>query len=349
MSVAVVIPAYNAGAFIDESVQSILAQEWPADEIIVVNDGSTDRDYDELARLGSNIRVVNQLNRGVSAARNRGCELATSEYIAILDADDVWLPGKLRAQMTHLALHPESDAVFCRGMYWRPEPGGSSWVRPDRTAGASDANGKVKRLHYADFLYTIPVASSTMVIKKRVWQAIGGFDETMPYAEDQHFNLRLSRNYHVDLLKMVGILYRRHSHSATARVQDRNHWADVTSGAVRAMGLTDASGLRANPGKVRRRVAQLHFYHGYDHFWRGRLPVARREFWRAFGKNPLDWKTIAYLLISAIPGLPWTVKRLQPAVGGLRGGKGGATRRRADDILGILDDVETPSRSAAPR
>jgi hypothetical protein len=207
----------------------------------------------------------------------------------------------------------------------------------------------VKRLHYADFLYTIPVAPSTMVIKRRVWQAIGGFDETMQYAEDQHFNLRLSRNYHVDLLKMVGVLYRRHSHSATARVQDRNHWAGVTSGAVRAMGLTDAAGVRADPGKVRRRVAQLHFYHAYDHFWRGHLPVARREFWHAFGKNPLDPKTIAYLLVLAIPGLPWIVKVLQPAGGRLFGAKGGANRRRTDDTLGILENVETPSRSPTPR
>jgi hypothetical protein len=234
-------------------------------------------------------------------------------------------------------------------MYWRPKQGGETWVRPDRPPGASDAEGDVKRLYYADFLYTIPVASSTMVIKKRVWQAIGGFDETMPYAEDQHFNLRLSRNYHVDLLQMVGMLYRRHSHSATARVQDRNHWAEVTSGAVGAMGLTDASGVSANRGKVRRRVAQLHFYHGYDHFWRGRLLVARWEFWRAFRKKPLDRKTIAYLLISAVPGLPWVAKLLQPAVGRLRGGKIAATRRPADDTLGIVDNVETPSRSAAPR
>jgi glycosyltransferase involved in cell wall biosynthesis len=349
MSVSVVIPAYNAGAFIDESVQSVLVQDWPADEIIVVNDGSTDRAYDELAALGSNIRVVNQRNRGVSAARNRGCELATSEYVAILDADDVWLPGKLRAQMMHLTLHPESDAVFCRGLYWHPDPGGDTWVRPDRPPGVSDAASDVKRLHYADFLYTLPVASSTMVVKKSVWQAIGGFDETMSYAEDQHFNLRLSRNYHVDLLQMVGMLYRRHLHSATARVQDRNHWAEVTSGAVTAMGLTDASGVRTDRGKVRRRVAQLHFYHGYDHFWRGRLPVARWEFWRAFRKNPRDRKTIAYLLISAIPGLPRAAKLLQPAVGRFLGGKIGATHGPADDTSGILDNVETPSRSVAPR
>lgn len=83
--------------FVAERWLPVLAQDWPADESIVGNDGSTDRDDDELSRLAGNIRVVNQSNRGVSAARNRGCELATSEYIAIIDADDAWLPGKLRS------------------------------------------------------------------------------------------------------------------------------------------------------------------------------------------------------------------------------------------------------------
>jgi hypothetical protein len=348
MSVSVVIPAHNAGAFIDESIQSILAQTWPADEIIVVNDGSTDRDYDALVGLASNIRVDNQPNRGVSAARNRGCELATSDYIAILDADDVWLPGKLRTQMMHLGRQPATDAVFCMGMYWRPEPGSGTWVRPILDQSTSETEVRAEELHYEDFLYGIPVASSTMVIKKHVWQAIGGFDECMKYAEDQQFNLRLSRNYRVDLLKFVGMLYRQHSDSATARIQDQNHWADVTSGAVKALGLIDASGARVDAGKLRRRLAQLHFFHGYDHFWRGRLPVARREFWQALLRDPLDAKTVAYLLVLAIPGLPRLLKK-RPSGAGVTNSSGGLRRRRPSRARGMLDEAKTPYSSSPPR
>ena len=348
MSVSVVIPAHNAGGFIDEAVQSVLAQDWPADEIIIVNDGSDDRNYDGLARLASSIRVFNQANQGVSAARNRGCELATSEYVAILDADDVWLPGKLRTQMQHLAREPATDAVFCMGLYWRPEPDGRTWLRPAPDLRTADIDATVTPLRYEDFLYSIPVASSTMIVKKRVWQAIGGFDVGMKYAEDQNFNLRLAWSYRVDLLKTVGMLYRQHGDSATARVQDQNHWADVTSGAVKALGLIDAAGRHVDADRLRRRMAQLHFFHGYDHFWRGRLPVARREYWQAFLRDPLDPKTLAYLLVLAVPGLPRIVKHRAVASGLLRR-SGESKRRRSEGARGVMDDVKTSSRSAAPR
>jgi glycosyltransferase involved in cell wall biosynthesis len=347
MSVTVIIPAYNAGQFVEESLQSVLVQDWPADEIIVVNDGSTDRDYGELAALAPNIRVVNQANRGVSAARNRGCALATSDYVAILDADDVWLPMKLRSQMQHLADHPATDAVFCLGMYWRPKDAGNRWVRPDLALIASAVDFDITQLRYADFLLNIPVASSTMVIKRSVWRAIGGFNEGMKYAEDQDFNLRLSRSYRVDLVKQIGMLYRQHATSATARIQDQNHWADVTSRAIEAMGLSDASGMRVDVSRLRRRLAQLHFFHGYDHFWRGQLSVARREFRRAFLKNPVDPKTLAYLFVSAIPGLPSVVKQRRPKGRFVRP-TGDSGRRRSTSRRGILDDVTTRS-GAAPR
>jgi len=343
MSVSVVIPAHNASEFIEECIQSVLAQDWPTDEIIVINDGSTDRDYDDLARLASNIRVFNQLNRGVSAARNRGCALATSEYVAILDADDVWLPGKLRAQMMHLARHPTADAVFCLGMYWRPDPEMGRWVRPKPVAApAIDVDAKT--LHYRDFLYSIPVASSTLVVKRHVWQAIGGFDESMQYAEDQHFNLRMSRSYRVDLLNMVGMLYRQHSESATARLQKQNHWADVISGAVKSLGLVDAAGVRVDPTKLRRRLAKLHFSHGYDHFWRGSLAVARREFWRAFRRNPLASKTVGYLLVLAIPGMTTLVKHKRPSMARWFRIKQRSMARRVEGTREVPNDVETPRR-----
>jgi glycosyltransferase involved in cell wall biosynthesis len=313
MSVSVVIPAHNAGRFIDECVQSVLAQERPADEILIINDGSTDRDYDGLSRLAPNIRVVNQTNRGVSATRNRGCDMVRGEYVAILDADDAWLPWKLGAQMQHLERHPQTDAVFCRGMYWRPGPSGTVWTRPPRSMRPG---GEIaaKRLHYRDFLQGIPVASSSMVVRRQVWQAIGGFNENMRYAEDQHFNLRLAHGYRVDVLQMIGTLYRQHATSATAHIQEPNHWAEVILGTVKTLGLVDAAGVRVETDKLRRWLAQLHMCHGYDHFWRGQLPIARREFWRAFRKDPLSVKALGYLAVLLLPGLPQLAKKSRPSL-----------------------------------
>ena len=152
MGVSVIIPAYNAGRFIEEAIESALLQDCPADEIIVVNDGSTDRDYNEIESLGTQIRVIQQSNRGVSAARNLGVDLAQQEYVAILDADDVWILGKLRAQMTHLTQHPDCDAVFCLGLNWGSDGDGATWTHPSVAPVGAQRAPQAIRLHYRDFL-----------------------------------------------------------------------------------------------------------------------------------------------------------------------------------------------------
>src|SRR6185437_2151448 len=159
MTVSVVIPAYNAGDFIEDAIASVLHQEAAADEIIVVNDGSTDRDYKDLERLHGTIRVIDQPNRGVSAARNLGCEAATGRYIAILDADDVWLPGKLRAQLAHLARHADVDAVFCRGLLWIFSAAGPQRRIPDIPRDSTESLSATP-LCYSDLLCSTAVAPS---------------------------------------------------------------------------------------------------------------------------------------------------------------------------------------------
>jgi glycosyltransferase involved in cell wall biosynthesis len=313
MGISVIIPAYNAGRFIEEAIRSVLLQDRPADEIIVVNDGSTDRDYTELESLGTQIRVIQQSNRGVSAARNLGFALAQQEYVAILDADDYWILGKLRAQMTHLTQHPDCDAVFCLGLNWVSDGDGTTWTHPGIPPVGAQHEPEAVRLHYRDFLCGIPVATSTMVVKKAVWQALGGFDESMRYGEDQEFNLRLSREYRVDVLDEIGMLYRQHPSSATASIQDRNHWAELIEGAVSRWGLIDRWGIGVDHAKIARHLAQLHFLHGYEHFWRGSIAIARREFSRALVRRPFAPKCLSYILASSIPGLAIALRsRLRP-------------------------------------
>lgn len=107
--VSVLIPAYNAAAFIGQAIESVLCQTWPNLEVIVIDDGSQD---DTLARasayVGSQVQVISQPNAGASAARNRAFAMATGEYIQYLDADDLLHPDKIRAQMQCLAQHPQA-------------------------------------------------------------------------------------------------------------------------------------------------------------------------------------------------------------------------------------------------
>jgi glycosyltransferase involved in cell wall biosynthesis len=107
----VVIPCYNARPYIRETIQSVLAQTHPPAAIIVVDDGSTDGSGDVAASCGSAVRVVRQPNAGECAARNTGIEQAQSEWIAFLDADDVWRPTKLQRQFEAVAAQPDALCV----------------------------------------------------------------------------------------------------------------------------------------------------------------------------------------------------------------------------------------------
>lgn len=110
-SVSVIIPLYNARRYIGAAIQSVLAQTFAATEIIVVDDGSTDGG-DAIVREYAQVRCVSQANGGIGAARNEGARLASSDYFAFLDADDLWEPNKLEVQMTAFRRAPELDMVF---------------------------------------------------------------------------------------------------------------------------------------------------------------------------------------------------------------------------------------------
>ncbi len=112
-SISVVIPAYNAGKYVSRAIDSALAQSQPADEIIVIDDGSKDDTAEVIARYESKIKYIYQDNTGASVARNTGIKAAKSEWIAFLDADDEWLPQKLEWQIEHIKRNP--DLVWTTG------------------------------------------------------------------------------------------------------------------------------------------------------------------------------------------------------------------------------------------
>ena len=112
-SISVVIPTYNRATTVGEAIRSVLAQDSPPDEIIVIDDGSTDGTGDVLAEFGDALKVLRKPNGGVSSARNAGVRLARSEWIAFLDSDDVWMNGKLALHRRELVNHPD---IVCHAM-----------------------------------------------------------------------------------------------------------------------------------------------------------------------------------------------------------------------------------------
>jgi glycosyltransferase involved in cell wall biosynthesis len=110
--VSTIIPVYNGAPTVARAIDSALSQDFEGQEIIVVNDGSTDNTAEVLSRYGDNIRVIHQKNGGVSAARNAGAALAHGKYLAFLDADDTWLPGKLFKVVPALENNPHAVLAF---------------------------------------------------------------------------------------------------------------------------------------------------------------------------------------------------------------------------------------------
>jgi len=113
--VSVIIPTYNCGRWLQESLDGIFAQTEPPVEVVVVEDGSTDDTPEVLARYAGRITVVQGAHGGLSAARNLGLARATGEWVAFHDADDVAVPDRLAWSLQFLREHPQHDAVFCNG------------------------------------------------------------------------------------------------------------------------------------------------------------------------------------------------------------------------------------------
>ena len=178
--VSVVIPAYNAENTIAETVDSVLSQTQDAVEVIVVDDGSSDTTA-ERAQRDDSVTVIRTPNRGVSAARNEGIERARGRFVAFLDADDLWEPGKLKRQVEVLDRTP--DAVMCVSGSRLLGEGGATLET--LTPWASDDPPRDLLLHSMVLGHVISV-----LIRRDQLAQIGGFDSRFSQCADWDFFLR---------------------------------------------------------------------------------------------------------------------------------------------------------------
>jgi glycosyltransferase involved in cell wall biosynthesis len=166
MKISVVIPVYNTERYIAEAIDSVLAQSRPPDEIIVVDDGSTDRTLAILAQFVPRIVVVRQAHSGPAIALNRGIMRATGDYLAFNDADDIWLPEKLLQQCALMSNEPEIDAVFGAVRQFIS----ADWMNQegDIADGNNDQPG---------------VCRAAMLIRRRAFDWIGPFDQAFRFVD----------------------------------------------------------------------------------------------------------------------------------------------------------------------
>lgn len=196
-SVSVVIPCYNYGRFVCESVESALAQTHRDLEVIVIDDGSTDDTSERLAPYASRIRYVRQANRGLSAARNVGIRLAQGEWVALLDADDLWHPQKTEIQL-RAATHYGNVALV------------GSPAATKLTDDELDPNPETHLLKVRDFLLSARMGPSSAIIRRSCFDTVGLFDETLQSIEDRDMWLRLAARYSCAVVKSPCWWYRHH-------------------------------------------------------------------------------------------------------------------------------------------
>jgi glycosyltransferase involved in cell wall biosynthesis len=164
--VSTVIAAYNAERTLAETIDSALAQECDGHEVVVVNDGSTDATAAILRGYSSRINVVTTPNRGAAAARNAGVAHSTGKYIAILDSDDLWLPGKLRTMVAALEHNPQASLAFSE--YAKIDESGVEFG--ESLIGHAPPMSEMMR----NFP---PILTSTLVIPRQMFARTGGFHE----------------------------------------------------------------------------------------------------------------------------------------------------------------------------
>jgi len=194
-TVSAVIPAYNIGKLVARAIDSVLAQTHKADEIIVVDDGSTDDTASVIKNYGPKVRYVYQDNLGLAGARNTGIRAATCEWVAFLDGDDEWLSDNLSLQMALLKRNP--DMVWSAGNYINclcNENRRRPYIRPDK--GRKLLSGKDYFDDFFDaYMHDAAGNANTMLIKRQILHEAELFRQELPFAEDTDLWFRMAMRW----------------------------------------------------------------------------------------------------------------------------------------------------------
>ncbi len=237
-TVSVIIPSRDRAPLLARAVDSVLAQSRPPDEVIVVDDGSSDHTPRLMARRFPDVVYLRQEQRGVSAARNRGIRHASGTWLAFLDSDDEWLPAKLERQLSLLADAPRWRIVHCDEI----------WIRNGRRVNPMKKHAKQGGWIFERCLPLCVVSPSAVMIQRSLFEEVGLFDESLPACEDYDLWLRICCRHPVAYLDEALVV----KHGGHADQLSRRHWG-MDRFRIRALDKL----LREAPLTTAQRIAAL--------------------------------------------------------------------------------------------
>ena len=194
MKYSVIIPTFNRIKTLERAIESVLCQTLPAEQLIVVDDGSIDGTFDWLQQRylnnhHSRVFVIHQKNSGVSAARNKGFEKTSTDWVALLDSDDEWLPQKMQKQ---------ADEIEKTGL--RVCHSEEIWIRDGARVNPKRKHRKNRGNIFHDCLKLCAMSPSAIVLHRSIWEEFNGFDESFIVCEDYDLWLRICNEYSVALV-----------------------------------------------------------------------------------------------------------------------------------------------------
>ncbi len=310
--VSVIIPAHNYGCYINEAIRSVLDQTFKDFELIMVDDGSTDNTQEVVNSFKDHrVKYIYQENRGVSAARNSGISAASGEYLAFLDADDIWLPQKLELQMRVMESAPLAGLVYSDIFYFDSATG----VLTEslfQTLNGPPPRGSVLERHVDEFF----AHPSTWLVRRSVFNRVGLFDETQISAEDEDMLFRIASYYEFEVVPLALAEARTHAEQESKKTEVHvTYFLQYLKKIEHSPMLNDHMRRR-----VRWCLAKYHFLMGIFLRKRKQYGRAAREFLASVKANP---RVFASKAISQVIGtlarrfrllLPKKEARTRPSV-----------------------------------
>lgn len=283
------MPCYNGVAFLAVAVDSVLAQTYRDFELIVVDDGSTDRSAEILAGYGERVSVIRQANRGVSAARNTGIKQSRGEFIGFLDSDDYWDPEFL-AEMVQGMADPRTAIAYCG---WQ-----NIGVGEGRPFVPPDYEGADKMHHLLRFASLWPIHA--ILIRRSLMPAGLPFNPEYPACEDYDLWLRIASFHRIQRVPRVLAYYRRHGGANATSDQARVARYNLL---VKRRFLDDFPEIRQRISRKLRReyLAGGVVDRGYRCLWRGDLENAHGIFRQALRAGLVGLKDLKYAIPALLP------------------------------------------------